>query len=124
MEDTIHAAHAAAPADLTEQVRQWREKFGEVYELKPDVDPEEDQELGGISFIFRKPGRVQLSRFAKAVTSDTLKALHTLVFDCLLAPDKERVEDLFGRRPGLIISLGGELQKLIGTNQDFFVKPL
>lgn len=100
------------------KIQEWREQYKAVYQVSAEGED------GQLEFYFRKPERVHLSRFAKAVTSDTLKALTQLIFDCLLWPDEARVRTLFEEKPGLIISLGSELQKLIGTNQDFFVKRL
>lgn len=110
-----------------EQLKTWKSQYGEIYELTGEAD---DDDRGNTDkepayyFIFRKPGRAALSRFAKQVMSDALKAMYNLVFDCLLFPDQDEVRKLFDEKPGMAISVGSELQKIVGTNQDFFVKRL
>lgn len=113
--------NADAKIDLPTQIEVWKQQYEDIYELNADAD-EGDSPIP--TFYFRKPGRMQLSRFAKEVMKDALKGMNALVFDCLLFPDRDTVEALFKKKPGLIISLGGELQKLVGTSQDFFVKRL
>lgn len=111
-----------------EQLKTWKSQYGEIYELTGDIDDDDRSHNGKepavYYFIFRKPGRAALSRFAKQVMSDALKAMHNLVFDCLLYPDQDAVRKLFDEKPGMAISVGSELQKIVGTNQDFFVKRL
>jgi len=51
--------------------------------------------------------------------SDALKAMHNLVFDCLLYPDQDAVCKFFDEKPGTAVSVDSELQKIVGTNQDF-----
>ncbi|MDR3561907.1 MAG: hypothetical protein P4N59_10800 [Negativicutes bacterium] len=94
------------------QIDKWKAQFGEVYEITSDADEEQ-------VFYFRKPDRGQLSRFAKKVMQDALKAMHTLIFDTLLFPSQEVVNKLFTEKPGMAIPLGSELQTIVGTNQDF-----
>ncbi len=106
------------PSD--EQLEAWKAQYGEIYELLGETEDGSQCYY----FIFRKPGRAALSRFAKQVMSDALKAMHNLVFDCLLFPDQDEVRKLFEEKPGMAISVGSELQKIVGTNQDFFVKRL
>lgn len=103
-----------------EQLEAWKAQYGDVYELTGETEDGSQTYY----FIFRKPGRAALSRFAKQVMSDALKAMHNLVFDCLLFPDQDEVRKLFEEKPGMAISVGSELQKIVGTNQDFFVKRL
>lgn len=103
-----------------EQLEAWKGQHGDVYELTGETEDGSQSYY----FAFRKPGRAALSRFAKQVMGDALKAMHNLVFDCLLYPDEVEVQRLFNERPGLAISVASELQKIVGTNQDFFVKRL
>lgn len=104
---------------LEEMVEQWKSQYGEVYEVK--AESAEDAAREGIpeAFYFRLPGRPELSRFAKTAMTDALKALHNLVMDCLLYPDRNAVTALLEKKPGLIISLGSKIQQLVGTSLDF-----
>ncbi len=108
------------PKPAQEQVEAWKAQYGDVYELTGETDDGSQR----YQFVFRKPGRAALSRFAREVMGDALKALHNLVFECLLYPDADAVRRLFEEKPGMAIAVGSELQKLVGTNQDFFVKRL
>lgn len=103
-----------------EQVSEAKAKHGEVYLLTGETEDGTD----AYEFLVKKPGRAALGRFAKKAMTDALKALHNLVFDCLILPSEEEVRKLFEEKPGMAISVGSELQKIVGTNQDFFVKKL
>lgn len=98
-------------------------KYGEVYRLETDLE----DETGNITHVrvyTKRPHRIHLSRFAKEVAKDTFKALNTLIFDTAVWPEKDELTRLFEDRPGLVISLGSELQKLVGVNQDFLCRKL
>lgn len=107
---------------LQEKINDWKEQYGEIYEIAADVEFEQNSEQ--MIFIFRKPNRQHLSRYIKTAMKNAYKAMHTLVFDTLLYPDKDKVSKMVEEKPGLIISLGNELQDIIGVNQDFFSKKL
>jgi hypothetical protein len=109
---------AGMPVDLTSRIENWKKQYGDVYQITVD-DPEECPELAGVQIICRQPGRAQLSRLVKDIAGDALKAQNNFFFDCLLYPDAELVKQIVDKKPGLMIALGNELQKLTGTNQNF-----
>lgn len=102
-------------------IQDLKDNYGEIYELKSD-SADEDYKIK--EYVFMKPTRVHLSRFAKGVANDTFKALHTLIMDCLVYPDKGQVQEQLDEKPGLVVSLGGELQKIVGINENFFATKL
>lgn len=108
------------PKFTDDQIAEAKSKYGEVYLLTSETDEGNDT----YEFLMKKPGRAALGRFAKKAMTDALKALHNLVFDCLVLPSEDEVRKLFEDKPGMAISVGSELQKIVGTNQDFFVKKL
>jgi hypothetical protein len=103
-----------------EQIKEWKQQYGEVYEISGE--PEDAGEP--MTFYFRKPGRADLSRFAKEVAKDMLKATNNLVFGCLLHPGPEVLRKMVDEKPGLVLALGAELQKIIGSSQDFLSRRL
>jgi len=108
---------AAMPNE--EQIKAWKEQHGDVFEIRGEDAG--DQEM---TFYFRKPGRADLSRFAKEATKDVLLATNNLVVNCLLHPGPDVLRKLIDDKPGIVLALGAELQKLIGSNQDFFSRKL
>lgn len=102
-----------------ELVKQWKQQYGGVFRLVGEDD--DDQPM---TFYFRKPERADLSRFTKEVMKDMLKALNNLVFGCLLFPSAEVLKRMVGNKPGLVVPLGNELQKIVGSNQDFLSEKL
>jgi len=111
------------PVVNNEQIEQWKKEYGDVYQLTGDVDTEEDLGASQV-FYFRKPGRKDLSRFVKEMAKDMYKATNNLVYGCLLYPSADVVRKMAEEKPGLILALGGELQKIIGSSQDFLSKKL
>lgn len=119
----------AAKEDFEAKVAEWKRQYGEVYMIEVDaslLDPEADdvKSMEEARFVFRKPERTHLSRFAKGALTNTLNATANLVYDCLLYPDKSVVKQLLEEKPGMAIGLSGELQKTVGMGQDFFRKKL
>lgn len=115
-------AMSKKPAAVTlEQIENWKEEYGDVYKLTGEPENEGDQPL---EYYFRKPGRAHLSRLSKELMKDALRAMENLVVGCLLHPSEEVLRAQLQKRPGVVVALGGELQKIIGTNQDFFTKKL
>jgi hypothetical protein len=114
----------AGATELQTKVSEWKSKYGDVYQITVD-DPEECPELADVEIICRQPGRSQLSRLVQDIAKgDALKAQNNFFFDCLLYPDGEVIKQVADKKPGLIIALGNELQKLTGTNQNFTMKKL
>ncbi|MDQ7790055.1 MAG: hypothetical protein U1D96_05405 [Eubacteriales bacterium] len=102
------------------QIEEWKKEYGEVYELSADTDDSDQPQ----QYYFQKPGRKHLSRLSKELMKDAFRGMENLVFGCLLHPSEEVLRAELQKKPGLVIALGGELQKIIGTNQDFFTKKL
>ncbi len=115
----VNQSQAVTP----EQIKQWKAEHGDIYKLSGEIQDDKDSFVLH-TFYFKKPGRVQLSRFAKEAMSDALKAQNNLIFDCRLYPDETVIRELFEKQPGLIMSLGAELVKIVGMNQDFLSEKL
>jgi len=102
-----------------EKAQELKDKYGDVYRLSSEND-----EGDMLYFYFRKPTRPDLARFAQELSKDLLKSTNNLVYGCLVAPDVEEVKKMAVEKPGMILALGGELQKLIGSNMDFLAEKL
>lgn len=102
----------------TEQLAQWRQQHGELLELSAD----DDEHVGGCVFIFREPGKTQLSRFIQKAMKNAYGAMRQFTFDLLLYPSREEVTRLFDEKPGLLVAIGGALQRETGTGADFSVR--
>jgi hypothetical protein len=102
------------PQVSQENIDQWKSQHGDVYQVKGENEQGEE-----IICYFRKPGRADLARFTQELTRDMFKATNNFVFNCLLHPDPEVLRKMADDKPGIILALGGELQKIIGSSQDF-----
>lgn len=98
-----------------EMIVEWKKQHGEVLKLSGEVSEETGQE----EFYFRKPARKDLARFAKEAVKDIMKGTNNLVYACLLYPNGEDLKQRLEEKPGLILALGSELQKVVGSNTDF-----
>ncbi|MDK2903504.1 MAG: hypothetical protein PWQ93_1423 [Clostridiales bacterium] len=105
---------------MDERIEQWKQQYGEVYAVTPDQ--EDDEKI--VTFYFKKPKRQHIAKFAKDIMNDAYKAMYNLISECVIYPDIEAVNSMFEEKPGLVIAIGGELQKIIGTNQNFTTKKL
>lgn len=106
---------------LEERIESLKDQYGTIYEIAADVDFDGGKEM---VFIFKKPGRSELGRYLKTAMSDAYRAMHNLVFDCLVYPEKDVVVKMVEEEPGLIVALGNELQDLVGINKNFTRKKL
>ncbi len=109
------------PAVSEEKIQEWKNTYGEVYEIKDD-ELEEKNPLPVM--YFKKPGRTDLSKLAKEMMKDSYKAVNNLVFGCLLHPAPEVVKKAFDVEPGLAIKVAAKLQEIIGLDRDFSVNKL
>lgn len=110
---------AAKVEPMLEKVEQWKKQHGDVYQVTGETDNGEE-----MVYYFRKPDRPDLSRFSKELAKDMYKATNNLVFGTLLYPATELLRKQVDEKPGLVLALGAELQKIIGSNQDFLSKKL
>ncbi|GAB6100439.1 hypothetical protein JCM16358_23180 [Halanaerocella petrolearia] len=106
---------------LEEKIKNLKKQYGTIYEIAAEVDFEGGEEM---VFIFKKPGRSELGRYLKTAMTDAYRAMHNLVFDCLVYPEKDVVVKMVEEEPGLIVALGNELQDLVGINKNFTRKKL
>ena len=101
--------------DVTEeQIKQWKAKHGEVFALESD----------DLTVYCRKPGRVEMARFAKELQRDLYRASHNLLVSCRLHPDMDVINAVAESRPGVILSLSRELSELAGANVAFLSRKL
>ena len=101
--------------DVTEeQIKQWKAKHGEVFALESD----------DLTVYCRKPGRVEMARCAKALQRDLFRASHILLVSCGLHPYMDGINAVAESRPGVILSLAGELSELAGANVAFLSRKL
>lgn len=98
-----------------EQIDQWKAQYGEVYKIEIDTDNLEEKKV----FYFQKPARTNFSRFIKDSMKDAYKAMHTMVNDLALYPSKEKLAKIFQEKPGLVVAVGNELNKIVGVSEDF-----
>lgn len=103
-----------------EQLKEWKAKHGELIIMETEDQGDDDSSIP--TFVFRRPNRAHVSRFVKTGMSDPAKGLRQLIVDTLLFPGEEVLEKLLSEKPGLMVPLGSELQKAVGSNHDFFVK--
>lgn len=99
-----------------EQIEQWKKEHGEIHEIS-DAD-------GELKIIVRKPTRGDMSRFTKEVSKNVFNATNNLVLGCLVYPKQEDLRKLIDEKPGLVLTLGGEIQQLAGASQDFLSRKL
>ena len=102
-----------------ETIDQWKQQYEEVYEMTGELE-----DYSEIKVYFRKPKRADSSRLIKETMKDPERAVNNLVFSCLLYPAPDDLKKEIEKKPGLILVLGNELQKLIGSNIDFLSKKL
>ncbi|MCM0757346.1 hypothetical protein M7775_02030 [Sporomusa sphaeroides DSM 2875] len=108
------------------QMEEWKTRYGEVYKLVADVedDSNTENEATALVLYMRKPSRQHLSRLAKSLQQDTLKAFQNFITDTLLYPAGDVLEKCFHEKPGLVIPVASKLQEIVGTNQNFTVTKL
>lgn len=114
-----------------EQILQWKAQYGEnsIYRLAAPIradDADEEAPPEEVVVVYcRKPNPVHLSRFTEAAMSKkAFQGLRQLVDDTRLWPAAEAVKKLAEDKPGLILTLGGQLQKLVGIDVNFTVTRL
>lgn len=107
----------------TDQIEAWRRQYGvgNIIRLEADLEPDE---VGAKQLVVycRKPNPQHLNRFTKTVQSDSYRGLREMVFDTLLWPDADTLKATFERLPGLVVGIGTELQRVLGTNTGFTTK--
>jgi hypothetical protein len=76
--------------------------------------------------IVRQPTKGEFERFAAAVADEArrAKASRLLFLDCVVYPDREAVDAMLARLPGLAITFGGECAELAGVTRDVERKKL
>lgn len=113
-----------------EQIQQWKGQYGEnsIYRLSAEIRTSDDDEAPPEETLVvycRRPNPQHLSRFTEAAMSKkAFQGLRQLVDDTRLWPAADVVKRLADERPGLILTLGGQLQKLVGIDVNFTVTRL
>lgn len=101
--------------DVTEeQIKQWKAQHGDVFVLESD----------DLTVYCRRPRRDEMARFAKELQRDLYRASHNLLVSCRLHPDMQVISQMAEAKPGVILSLAGELSELAGANISFLSRKL
>ena len=103
------------------QIKDWKTQYGKVFLLTADEEDVCDQDI-----YIRKPTRPMFDRFQSTLMKKdkTGEATKQLLFDVLLFPEKEVLQQLFDERPGLVTAIGNKLMEIVGTTVNFTVKAL
>lgn len=107
-----------------EQLTQLQAQFGEGNLLTLEVDEAlpDDHPLLGSVLVFKRPQRNDLDRLAQGAMKSAYKAMRQTCIDLVVFPSSQQLNEMFEQLPGLSISIGGALQRQVGTNYDFLVK--
>jgi hypothetical protein len=95
---------------LTDEVfAELKAKHGDVIGLETDDG----------AAVFRAPTRQEWERFLKEQASeDTKAAAHRpLIMGCRVWPEKDAFDALVARKPGILLSFGGELIEFAGLKR-------
>lgn len=111
-ERTPETMPTAAPSQA--EIDQWKARHGEVYAFESDE----------LVAYCRKPGRADIARFSKEVQRDLYRASWNLLVACLLHPSVEVLQQHADRRPGIVVSLAGELTDVAGVTLPFSSRKL
>lgn len=112
MVDEMKPAGDLIPTDA--DIERWKAQHGEVYAFESDE----------LTVYCRKPGRAELARFTREMQRDLYRASHNLVISVLLHPSAEIVQQVAQRKPGIILSLAGELNDVAGSTVPFSSRKL
>lgn len=79
-----------------------------------------------VELIVRSPNRAQYKRFVASSMDDKkrLSAVENLVTECVVWPDRQRLEQLLEARPGLMMAISEKLMELAGIFEDVQIKKL
>ncbi len=104
-------------ADPTpDDIEKLKSAHGEIRQLEKE----------GYHVIIRPPKRQEWKRFRTAAADERKRAdaLEILFRDCCVYPEKEAVEEMLNRRPGLAEVFGGEAMEFAGGGKDAEKKDL
>lgn len=111
-ERALETTPAAAPSPA--EIEQWKARHGEAYVFESDE----------LVVYCRKPGRAEIARFTKEVQRDLYRASWNLLVACLLHPSAEVLQQHADHRPGIVVSLAGELTDVAGVTLPFLSRKL
>ena len=109
--------------NLQSQIAGWKSQHGRVY-LVGLSGLNEPTTVRDIPFIFRHPGRSEISRMVRDASKDPIGAVSNLVLDIALYPDRTTLGGLFEQLPGLPVALQDGLKDKIGVGLDFSAQEL
>ena len=92
-----------------QQIEQWKQQHGEIYLLEGD----------DLAVYCKKPGRPVMARFVKEMQRDLYSASQNMLSACLVHPSMDALLAVAKEKPGVILSLAGELNELAGTTTSF-----
>ena len=98
-----------------EQLKAWREQYGKVFTLNSE------DEINGetLLLVIKKPSRASFERFQDEALKKGAKTLQQFVKENILFPEKEKVNEIFSDKPGLVSVIAEKLQDLMGLNVSF-----
>ena len=101
-------------------IQDWKTKYSKVYKLAAEDQGTE------LEVYIKKPTRQIFNRFQDAIGAKKSigDASRQLIFDVLLAPDKDELIKIFEEKPGLVTALGNKVSDIVGLSANFTVTEL
>lgn len=97
-----------------------------VQELKSKHGELVAYEVGGQTVAFRRPNRVDYSRFKKEAFKEELRhtAADNLAISCLVYPDRDAFNAIWDRFPTVVDKAANDLIELMGSEESIKKKQL
>ncbi|WP_206458918.1 DUF6848 family protein [Anaerovorax sp. IOR16] len=95
-------------------VEELKKKYGKVYEVKAEIEPEGEFETVELIYYFVKPKAPSFNRYIKTVSQNSMKATKTFVIDNIVEEQLADIEDKFEKYPALCIGIGEKLLNMLG----------
>lgn len=79
-----------------------------------------------VELVLSSPNRAQYRRFIASSMDEKkrLSAVENLVMECVLWPERQRLEQALDARPGLVMAISEKLMELAGIFEEVRVKKL
>ena len=101
-------------ADQALKVETLKEKYGKLYEVKTEIEPEGEYESVELKYYFKKPKTPSFNRYIREVSKNSMKAMNNFIRDNIIEEQLSDIEDKLEKYPALGLGVGEKLLSMLG----------
>lgn len=91
-----------------------KKKYGKIYEVNTEIQPEGEYDTRELAYYFVKPKTASFNRYIKETSKDAMRAMNTFIKDNIVEEQLVDFEEKLEDYPAIGLGMGEKLLAMLG----------